>query len=231
MSKTYTRDERRKKNIYRRANRRKTPVDFTRRSNQPDVITPEWAVGTMSDHVDYLLFQMVEDGEAKLEDTGDYRSIINRRICLSLRSYDPNVASIRNYLTNVIGREMLHIYRMMAMYRRYCRIVQLRPIVPLSDDKEGIPENSLSDGCRSIRQLELRMDVDVLGRMLWPLERKVLLMRIEGLTLDEIVAELGITMYAARQIVANIQKKAIECGFEPLKPRKRDAQEEDAKKI
>lgn len=230
MSKSYTRDERRQKNIYRRASRRKTPVDFSRRSDQPDVITPEWAVGTMSEHVDYVLGQMVADGEAKPEDADDYRSVINRRICLSLRSYDPNVASIRNYLTNVVGREMLHIYRMMATYRRYSRIVQLRPVVPLCDDKDGLPENSLSDGCRSIRQLELRMDVDVLGRMLWPLERRVLVLRIDGLTLDEIVAELGITMYATRQILANIQKKAVECGFEPHKPRKAEVREEAAEK-
>jgi len=196
-------------------------IDYTRRSEQPEVITPEWAVGRMTPHVNYVLSQMIMNGEFLPRDKEDYASMINFRICQSLPGYkaEPRMgrgASIVHYLTNVVSHEVNHIRMRLS---RQMRSALTLPIMLLPEkDKAAsgyVSAGAMSDGCRSVNELVFKMDVNDLRGMMTAAEAEVFDLRMRDMTREEIMAELRISKHAYLKTMASVRRKARRCGFIP----------------
>lgn len=220
---------------YRRRRRDEECEVFERKSEQPEVITAEWAVGRMAEHVNYELERMIANGEIDVADKADYAAMINRRIVKSVPTYDGEcsggrrgrAASAVHYFTVVVGNEIGHIRRYLE---QACRNAVEIPIAQLPSEEARAhgflsPDSSeFSEGCRGIRQLELRMDVNTLVGMLKPCECTVLKMRICGFSNEEIADELGCCVSNLRKThLKNIRRKARRCGFVPASDMRKGA--------
>lgn len=225
MSRTYAKGERRGRARGRVRGRSGKAADFTRRVECPERLTAEWAVGRMAGHVNYVVEQMVEDGEIPLSDKQDYVSIVNRRICRALPAYRADGergrgASILNFLTVVVANELGHIRSGLRRLKRNRRDVPVCSLPPKEAERLGyVSESVIGDGCRGVRELELRMDVNTLRGMLRPLELEVFDMRAREFTYPEIGAELGISRFSVMRVMAGIREKALACGFVPSRGR------------
>lgn len=208
MSKSYSKAERRK---IKCGKKNEMPIE-------PEVITPEWAIARMRERVNYLLEQMIIKGEILFRDKEDYFSIINIAIWKSLEGYDPYYgASIVTFLNAVVDNEVGHIKEAL---NRFCRKAVTVPIMLLPETEAAgygyVSAGAMSDGCRGVKDLELKMDVNSLLGLLTPLEKSVIAFRLNEYTQDEIMAELKITRYFFRKAMKGIREKAKACGFIPL---------------
>lgn len=227
MSKTWRREERAKHRGGRPAVRK---VDFTRRSEQPEVVTEEWALKRMAEHVNYVLEVLISAGEVEVSDKADYAAMINRAIIKAVPAYDPDrrdedgrTTSAVHFFTVVVDNAAFRVRRFNERMRNGLRTV------PIADGQgEGGPwgaisqySDLLSDRGRTIRDIELRMDVRTLFGMLTEIERYVLSMRLSGHSYNEIGDSLGCTrQYILKDFVPRIQLVARDCGFFPASERR-----------
>ena len=226
MSKTWRGDERRKRRARRTGG---YEVDFTRRSEQPEVVTAEWALERMAEHVNYVLEVLISAGEVDVADKADYAAMINRAVIRAVPAYDPErrdeegrTTSAVHFFTVVVDNAAFRVRRFNERMRKGMKTV------PISDwTGEGGPSgvsacsDFLSDRGRSVRDIELRMDVRTLFGMLTGIERYVLSMRLSGSSYNEIGDSLGCTrQYILKAFVPRIQLVARDCGFYPASERR-----------
>ena len=227
MSKTFTREERRRRRSdYRRNEGKAKWVEYTRRSEQPAVITPDWAGGRRADHVRFRVGNLVEAEIISDSDIEDYIDMVNRRIRKSVSEYDasrPNAqgrtSSAVHFFTVVVDNEILHIRDYFDRRAQHMTEVPLSRLPKDEAEKLGyvsVESEELSDQCKCVRDIDFRMDVKTLVGMLTPSELTVFKMRLGGCTNTEIGDELG----CSRQNVENtylkhIRRKARACGFVP----------------
>jgi len=212
---------------HRRVREEEFPVEYRRKSVQPDLVTAEWAVGRMAEHINYELERMIVTHEIDASDKADYAAMINRRIVKAVPCYDSDCrrghcgrsASAVHYFTVVVANEINHIRQYLE---RACRNAVELPIAQLPPDearKQGFisPASAeFSDGFKNVRQLDFRLDVNTLIGMLTPDEYTVLKMRLLGYTIDEIGDELGCCgSNVKKTYIKSIRKKARACGFVP----------------
>ena len=214
MSKSFTREERRVRRQV--ADRSRVSVDYTRRSEQPEVITPEWAVGRMAEHVNYELEQLVEGGRIGFEEKPELAAAINGRICKSLSAYDGDRSSAVHFLTVVVDHELSHIRAALDSLKRN---VETKPIAFMADEDARalgyVSDETLSDGSKDVRDLEFRMDIKVLRGMLRPLELRVLNLRLQEFTHVEIGERIGLSRFQIMRLMKRIRNVARRCGFVP----------------
>ena len=132
MSKSYSRRERRERR--QDAARSRMSVENARQPDQPDVITPEWAVGRMAEHINYELEQLIEGGRIRIEDKPELAAAIKERICKSLPAYDEGKSSAVHFLTVVVDNEMSHIRAALDSMKRN---IETKPIRSLRDRTGG----------------------------------------------------------------------------------------------
>lgn len=225
MSKTWRGDERKGRRGALRG--QSAAIDYTRRSEQPEVVTEEWAVERMAEHVNYVLESLIDTGEVYVVDKEDYRSMINREIIRAVPYYDPDrkdeegrTSSAVHFLTVVVDNAVQRVRRFNRRMRRGHVTVPPGERPPLPS---WISEKSelLGDGGRSVRELELRMDVNTLFGLLTDVEQRVLAMRLEGHSYNDIGDALGCTrQYVLKAFVPRIQLVARDCGFYPASERR-----------
>lgn len=214
MSKSYSKAERRERRQVVVRTRR--PVDYTRRSEQPDVITPEWAVERMAEHVNYELERLIDEERIGFEDKAELTATINGRICKSLSAYDGDRASAVHFLNVVVDHELSHIRAALDSLKRN---VETKPIAFMSDEEARalgyVSEETLSDGSKCVRDLEFRMDIKVLRGMLRPLELRILNLRLQEFTHAEIGERIGLSRFQVMRLMRRIRSVARKCGFVP----------------
>ena len=238
MSKTYRGEERRK----RKGERRREPEDwenperYVRRVEQPAVITPEWAIERMKRHVDYKLEQLISNGELLVRDKEDYVWIVNARIARSLDYFDVEnrkgrSASAVHYLNIVVDNEISHIRRSLIHQQRL-RIMGAVMLLPesVAADYHYVDASAMSDGCRSVKELELKLDVNTLRGLMLPNEVEIFDQLLEGYTQEEISLRQGLSRWLVMKAIRAIRKKARTCGFEPPSEVRRGRIEERWKK-
>lgn len=214
MSKSYSRRERRERR--QDAARSRMSVEYARQPDQPDVITPEWAVGRMAEHINYELEQLIEGRRIRIEDKPELAAAIKERICKSLPAYDEGKSSAVHFLTVVVDNEMSHIRAALDSMKRN---IETKPIAFMTTEEARalgyISEETLSDGSKCIRDLEFRMDVKVLRGMLRPLELRVLDLRLQEFTHEEIGERIGLSRFQVMRLMKRIRSVARKCGFVP----------------
>lgn len=227
MSKTWRREERAKHRGGRKADRN---VDFTRRSEQPEVVTAEWALERMAEHVNYVLEVLISAGEVEVSDKADYAAMINRAIIKAVPAYDPDRRDEAGRTTSAVHFFTVVVDNAAFRVRRFNERMRKGPVtVPISDGQGdggtwgAVSEHSdiLGDRGKTIRDIEFRMDVRTLFGLLTDIERYVLAMRLVGHSYNEIGDSLGCTrQYILKDFVPRIQLVARDCGFFPASERR-----------
>ena len=231
MSKSWRGEERERRKGGARERRRNREIDYTRTSEQPDVITPEWALKRMEAHINFALERLIGQGEIGVDEKRDYAAMMRRDVVAAARNYEggfvgPNgkPASAAHYLTVVVDNAAHRIVSYNERMRTNPRTLSLDAICT----SDGEPTESryadlISDRCKSVRDVDLRLDVERLLLDLDPVSRKVLVLRLKGYSNTEIGDVLG----CCRQNVElthlpKIRKIARICGFIPPSEARRE---------
>ena len=197
-------------------------------------IDPGWAVERMSTRISCVVEQLIREGTLDEGERQEYIAVFNAQIVRFAAKYEPewtdrdgrrHACSPLHYLRIVESGLVGNIRDYVAFRKR-----QRRPlaIVTTKEESESCSgtihdgDRRLSDGCRSVRLLELRMDVETLESMLDVEERICLWMRFDGCTQEEIAAEISARMkitvdrdHVRKVVVLHLQEKARRCGFFP----------------
>ena len=229
MSKSFTREERR----VRKSNR---GVDYTRRVRQPEKVTAEWAISQMSERVNYLLEGLIASELICVSDKEDYRQELNVKIWSALKEYDPTrrgedgrSASVVHYLTVILDHEVANIANALQCYRRTSKVEV--PLVSMCADEAGEfawdGSEILSDKCRNVRELELKMDLHTMRGLMTPRQDRVFAMLLMGYRHEEIQTAVGVfggSFY--RKLLEPIREICRKCGYEPRLSRECDNMKE-----
>ena len=195
--------------------------------------TPEEAIDLMKDRVDTILSTLVQRGLFPPHEKEDYAQILNIHICRTLPLYDPGrtgwnnrAASLRRYLNVVVDSAVANIVK-------HCRTrkVTAMAAMPLPDEDGGDECDDTGRPCggnpyrnhrRYMEGLWLRMDLEVLSRMLTDEERIALEMRLRDFTYPEIADEtnarlhLGVDRFHVMNVtMEGVRRAARRCGFSP----------------
>lgn len=198
--------------------------NWERRVEQPEFITPEWAMKMMKPRINHALKELLDQGIIKQYEVEDYFWIIAERIADAVGSYDPDrrndegrTASATNYLRTIVENSIANISTAAG---RMVRDGEEVPIAGHPPDKAralgyvSANDARFSDGCKTVKMLELRMDMNTLVGMLTADELQVLRLRLAGYTVSELSKCLAIPrMRVVRKLIPGIQCKARFCGF------------------
>lgn len=198
--------------------------NWERRVEQPENITPEWAMKMMKPRIEHALKELLDQEIIRQHEVEDYFWIVTERVADATHSYDPErrnaegrTASALNYLRTTVENTIANI---ITSAGRMLRDGQEVPITSLPPDEAKdlgyISENDMrfSDGCKTLKMLELWMDTHTLVGMLTPDELRVLRLRLAGFSVSELSKRLAIPrMTVIRKLIPGIQRKARFCGF------------------
>lgn len=215
MSKSYSRRECRESRL----------VDYRRRVVQPEKITPEWAIGQMSERVNYVLENLIASDLIGVSDKEDYRQELNVKIWQALKGYDPKrqnasgrSASVVHYLTVILDNEVVNIVNALQCYRHMSKAEV--PLATMREDEAGEFEWSIhevmSDRCRNVRELELKLDLHTMRGLMTPRQGKAFAMLLMGYRHEDVQAAVGVfggSFY--RKVLEPIRDVCRKCGYEP----------------
>ena len=174
--------------------------------------------------VEQDLRRLVENGVMLPQDSEHWSEYIADKVCALLPKFDPNHIgkngkriSASTYFIGAALKYTLHVCRYLGQKKRQAVIVSISDKSPEDAKLDGdVSVECLSDECRSVRELEFKMDVETMRMMLGQEERVVLEMLMEEYTHEEIAAKLGCRrLRVTRTLVPHIQNVARACGFIP----------------
>lgn len=226
MSKTWKRDDGGRERWRRREKRNEVEAECEARKScaeNPRKISAEWAWERVSDHAMSELKALVQEGIVLDGEEDIHAEGIRRALEESVAGYDPGwrgpdgkSCSPSHYCLMIVDRRINNIRRNVARAKGNAKEKPISQLPPREAAKYGyVSEESISDRCKSIRELWLRMDTNVLLGMLTPLEQEVLDLRQDELSERDIAVALGIGRYQVVCILKSIRKKARKCGFFP----------------
>ena len=224
MGKTYRRNAENGFKLYCKGY---SPVDYNRRTKQPEAITEEWAIKRMKKHIKFVIDQMVHDKVIVEQERAECESKIQYYLLKAVPKYDPNHRSKHNakttsaihYFTIVVDGIAANIREYWNFRRQYVHEVPITAEEPEVAEAKGMVSDEgevMSDRYRSVKDLWFKMDLETLLNMLTPDEAVCLRMRILGYTDVEIGEHLGKDRHHVQKVlVKHIQAKARLCGFIP----------------
>lgn len=196
-------------------------------------IDPDWAINRMKTRIACVVDNLVASGVILDSERDDYVQKYNLQIVKFAEKYDPDhigksgrKSSPLHYL-RVIESIVTSALCKYAKSKRTC-VEFYNPELDYDDDDEdqsssSVIERTMSDGCRSARNLWFKMDLATFLEMLSPVERRVLNMRLKEKTQEKIAEAISRMTGKVRDrdhvrkvIMVHIQKKARACGFCPL---------------
>ena len=189
--------------------------------------SPEQAIAKVSKHVDMALEKLIESGRILYDDKEDLQWQVYAEVVAKMDDYDPDYvseksgkkASFDTYLKRMADYALGHL--MQEREERATSVeaeVRIAALPPMEAHALGyISENdvSLAVGCRSLRDLFLRMDLNYFVGTLTPRELLVLRLRLANKTFREMEPIVGVPFQnICTRIMPSIQRKAIDCGFD-----------------
>lgn len=195
---------------------------------EPDEITLEWALKRMSRRMNSAVESLVSSGLIDAGEREDYLSILKCHLAKVVPQYSAERTGKDGRTSSAVHFLWRSIDTCMTTARRYlmrkCRRRDLLVRFASDDGEEAQPgvelvPSDICDGrCRSVRDVDLRMDLETLYAMLRPDERLCLAMRLEGYTDMEIAERLADgsdRFHVQKVLMKHVQEKARECGFFP----------------
>jgi len=214
--------------------RRKSPREeaadvnprYVRRIVQPETITEEWALEIMDDRIQWWLTGQVLNGLFVEDERAEYEAMLRKAVSRAAAAYRPErrnaegqSASAANYIRTSLEHAMNKIANSILDLRQKFTTVPIvsdPPVLAIQNGCISEEDVRLCDECRSVRELDFRMDVRTLFRMLTPPCARYLKLRLAGYTKEEVSERMGLSYYVIRQeILPKLRKKALLCGFEP----------------
>ena len=234
MSKTWRRCGDRADGPRRRSGR---GADYESLHEQPSDLTVEWVLDHVAKRIAFIVRSLVETETIGEDEREEYESVLKHEVVTKFATYRADVApgetgrkgrnrrqaSAINYFQTVLRNKMLNIIERIeteeAVMDRETPIA-LRKV----EEREGcgyLDEESaeLSDGCKTVRQVDFRLDVNTLVGHLTPSEWKALKCRYCELTLRETADRLGCSEARIRRLMKKVADKAEMLGFERPKGR------------
>jgi len=201
-------------------------VRYVRRAPQPEAVSPEWAEAAMANHIRLWLDRAVRMGLFCEAEREEYAAMLNETARRAADRYRPEVvngngetSSPLHFVRLAVDNRMHTIAGRIIAYRRKYPAVPIVSDPPSEAVRKGCISDEdarLSDRCRSIRELEFRMDVATLFSRLPPLCAAFLRNRIAGGTKEEASELLGVSLYMIREeLIPAIRREAVLCGFLP----------------
>ena len=182
------------------------------------------AVDDLYKHIEHKIDLLEESGVVRPSEREYFHDFIVNHLKPKYMGYDPahlnangEFCSLRHYLK--ISTESI-VTNIVASRARPGKNATLVPISYENSEKAkedgAVSAEDLSDGCRSVKELEFKMDVQTLRSMLSREERKVLDMRIEGYSNEEIGSSFQRDRHwVEKTVLPKIQDAARRCGFVP----------------
>lgn len=200
-------------------------------------IDMDWAISRMATRVNCVVNDLIKDELICEGEREDYIAKYNAQLVKLARKYDPSrvgkngrTSSPLHYL-RIIEAGLTSNIRDYAIFRK--KHFRNHTLVQTYDEAKETPgsvcveDARMSDGCKNVKELELRMDIKVLEDMLNEEERICLAMRIEGYTQDEVAVEIGKCTgrpcdrdHVRKVVMIHLQFKARKCGFYPPSEKK-----------
>ena len=193
------------------------------KSDEPEQLSGEWAVRRMKDRINYEFEKLIEIGKMPADEKSFYVGYVEDQIRKNVHSYDPEYekdgrkCSMTHYVRTLTDWLIMNVRK--HFNRDKCKVEKV-PITdaPIEEAEETgmISTESLSDECRSVRELEFKMDVATLRSILTKEERIVLNMRLEGYSNTEIGEAINRDRHRVEKtLLPHIQEVARKCGFFP----------------
>ena len=200
--------------------------DFARKakSKEPKIITEEWAIKCVAKHISCELDRIIANGVMLPSEKDHFTSFIEDYVRKSVPKYNPvhrnregKTSSAAHYFTSCADNIVCNIVRYLMQDKRRANLVSIsNDSIEEAHDAGCVSVEELSDGCRSIKELEFKMDVATLRMMLNDEERSFFDYKLEGYTCDEIAEKLKISHNRVyRTILPRVQKISRLCGFIP----------------
>lgn len=163
---------------------------FTRKKEQPEVITEEWAFKSMKRHIDFLMGKLVTADLVERGEEDFYIDLFKADIGKAVREYDPEkkneegrTASALHYLSAVVDNRYRFILRYLGQLCRKGVRVPISTLPPEEAVKYGyVAEESLSDECRNVNEMIFKMDLRTLVGLMTEIEATAFKMLMEGET-------------------------------------------------
>lgn len=239
MSKTWRGDERARRRGTKRGrpdSPAESPGAAARQPGEiaePRAISPDWAWRRVSDHAMGELRALVQEGVVLDGEEDIHAEGIRMALEESVGGYDPDwrgpdgkSCSPSHYCLMIVDRRINNIRRNVARAKGNAKEKPISQLPPCESAKLGyVSEESISDRCRCVRELWLRMDTNVLLGMLTPLELEVLDLRQDEFSERDIARKLGICRYQVVCLLKSIRMKARHCGFFPAEEVKKGLDE------
>lgn len=198
------------------------------RCGEDFVMSLECAIGRMARHMEFEAGKLVADGIVPASEKEDAQSVMRSAAIRAYPMYDASrlneqgvPCGVLHYLTVAVDNAVSKMRRFHSRLRRRGENV---PIALMDADAASrlgfVAGASLGDGCRGVRDLEFRMDVNTLRGMLTPPELEAFDLMIGGCSHVKIAESFGISeSWFRRSILERIRRKAEKCGFSPLPKR------------
>lgn len=203
-------------------------VQCAKPKREPEEITLEWALKRMSRRMNSAVESLVSSGLIDAGEREDYFSILKCHLAKVVPLYSAERTGKDGRTSSAVHFLWRSIDTCMTTARRYltrkCRRRDMLVRIASGDEEETQPGVELAPSdicdrrCRSVRDVDLRLDLETLFSMLRPDERLCLSMRLEGYTDMEIAERLGDgsdRFHVQKVLMKHVQEKARECGFFP----------------
>ena len=199
-------------------------------------VTREAVSAMISGRVESDLRKLVAAGVLKPQDIDHWASYVEDKVCALADRFDPGhigkngkPVTASTYFIGAAIKHVMHVSRYLGQKKRKANLITISTASAEEAAKNGmVAEESLSDGCRSVKELEFKMDVATLYSMLTPDERKILDMRRDGMTNGEIGEQFGRDRHwIEKTVLPKIQAVARKCGFFPqseIRPMERNTE-------
>lgn len=196
-----------------------------RRSEQPERITPEWALARMENAITFAVKTLLDDEIIPTSEAQDCEQEIRIRVARASERYDAERkgargrnASAVHYLNVVIDSTRKNIIRAFGKYGPYAKEIPCDVLRPKEGDGWELDDTfNLSDDCRSVRELDWRMDMESIRNLMTPRQRKSFEMMCCGRSAEEAMDEVGVfggSFY--RRVLEPIRGVLRKCGYAPL---------------
>ena len=223
MSKTYRRNGEDRRRRGSRRERRAGEAVFAVEPAEPKHITREWAETRIADRLRFVVAQLQADGWIEKGEAAYYRHILLKLVLDGIANYDPELkdgsgrrCGPTHFLFMVLDRRVLDMKRGISRYRGNAVEVPISMLPQSEALRLGyVSAESLSDGCKAVKDLELKMDVNTLRGMLTRLEAEILDARLCGYTHEEIGGRTGLSRFQINRVMEGVRYKARKCGFFP----------------
>ena len=210
---------------------------YERRHVQPRRLTVEWVIEHVSDRIDFVVRSLVETETIREEEAEDYASILRTEVIEKFGTYRDDIVagetgprgrslaqgSALTYFRAVIHNKMVNLIREIE---RDGSVFADTPIALLPEgEREGYGcrderDVAFSDECRSVKEIDFRLDLNTLVGHLLPQEYRVFVLRLKDKTFRECAAETGLSEAKVRRLMKSVAEKAESLGFERPRPRR-----------